>query len=213
MFGFYRLAAASPELRVADPAFNSEKIIEAARIAERHHAAAAVFPELAVSGYTCADLFHQPVLLDKSIETIIAIAGATAKKNIIIIAGAPFMFRNAVYNCAFVLQHGTVKGIVPKIFNPNYREFYEKRWFKSGRNIRNLEVSLPGLDYNVPFGTDLIFESGPAEFLSGNCRSNGDLQPFRQQRTGVQIRIPQAAGGTAERPLHLRLCLHLRRSA
>ena len=60
MFGFYRLAAASPELRVADPAFNSEKIIETALTAERHHAAAVLFPELAVSGYTCADLFHQP---------------------------------------------------------------------------------------------------------------------------------------------------------
>ncbi len=160
MFGFYRLAAASPALRVADPEFNSEKIIAAALAAERQHAAAVLFPELAVSGYTCADLFHQPVLLEKSLDAVVAIADAAAKKNIVIIAGAPFMFRNAVYNCAFVLQRGIVKGIVPKIFNPNYREFYEKRWFKSGRNIRNIEVSVPGLDYNVPFGTDLIFESG-----------------------------------------------------
>jgi NAD+ synthase (glutamine-hydrolysing) len=160
MFGFSRLAAASPELRVADPAFNCEKIIEAALAAERRHAAAVVFPELAVSGYTCADLFYQSLLLDKSLEAVIAIANATAKKNIIIIAGAPFMFRGAIYNCAFVLQRGTVKGIAPKIFNPNYREFYEKRWFKSGRNVRRTEASVPGLDYNVPFGADLIFESG-----------------------------------------------------
>lgn len=160
MFGFYRLGAASPELRVADPAFNCEKIIEAVLSANWHNAAALVFPELAVSGYTCADLFHQPVLLDKSIETILKIAASTAKQKIIILVGAPFAFRNSVYNCAFVLQHGIVKGIVPKTFNPNYREFYEKRWFKSGRNVRNIEASVPGLDYKVPFGTDLLFESG-----------------------------------------------------
>ncbi|MHB9138239.1 MAG: nitrilase-related carbon-nitrogen hydrolase, partial [Victivallaceae bacterium] len=160
MFGFYRLGAASPELRVADPAFNCEKIIEAVLSAERHHAAAVVFPELAASGYTCADLFHQPVLLDKALEAILKIAADTAKHKIITIVGAPFAFRNSVYNCAFVLQHGIVKGIVPKTFNPNYREFYEKRWFKSGRNVRNIEAAVPGLDYKVPFGTDLLFESG-----------------------------------------------------
>ena len=160
MFGFYRLGAASPELRVADPAFNCEKIIEAVLSANRHNTVALVFPELAVAGYTCADLFHQPVLLDKSIEAVLKIAADTAKQKIIIIVGAPFAFRNSVYNCAFVLQHGIVKGIVPKTFNPNYREFYEKRWFKSGRNVRNIEASVPGLDYKVPFGTDLLFESG-----------------------------------------------------
>jgi NAD+ synthase (glutamine-hydrolysing) len=160
MFGFYRLGAASPELRVADPAFNCEKIIEAVLSANRHNTAALVFPELAVSGYTCADLFHQPVLLDKSIEAVLKIAADTAKQKIIIIVGAPFAFRNSVYNCAFVLQHGIVKGIVPKTFNPNYREFYEKRWFKSGRSVRNIEASVPGLDYKVPFGTDLLFEFG-----------------------------------------------------
>jgi NAD+ synthase (glutamine-hydrolysing) len=162
MFGFYRLAAASPEMRVADVEFNTAKIIEAAKICDQNNAAAVVFPELAVTGYTCADLFHQQVLLKDSFSAVCKIADAFENSSMVIIVGAPLYYRNGLFNCAFVLQNGRIQGIVPKTFNPNYREFYDKRWFKSGKNIKCEEIECAELEQLIPFGTNLLFECDDA---------------------------------------------------
>jgi len=155
MYGFYRVAAAVPEIKVADPAFNAEKIIELANEAAEKSCAAVVFPELAVTGYTCADLFHQSALIDNAYKAVSSIASATKSFDTIIVIGAPFLWRSALYNCAFVLHRGEVKGIVPKSHLPNYREFYEKRWFASGKGIKPCVVDFQGSD--VPFGTNITF--------------------------------------------------------
>jgi len=155
MYGFYRVAAAVPEMRVADPAYNAEKIIELAAKAAEESCAAAVFPELSVTGYTCADLFHQSALLESTYDAVTEIAAATKSFDTLIVIGAPFLWRSALYNCAFVLHRGEVKGIIPKSHLPNYREFYEKRWFASGKGIKPVIVDFKGDD--VPFGTNIIF--------------------------------------------------------
>ena len=90
-----------------------------------------VFPELSLTGYTCADLFHQKMLLDASIDGIIEIKNSTRHLPIISVVGAPIQINNAVYNCAVVIGNDRILGIVPKTFLPNYNEFYEKRWFSS----------------------------------------------------------------------------------
>jgi NAD+ synthase (glutamine-hydrolysing) len=156
MYGFYRLATAVPEIRVADIEFNTAEIIELAKQADKQDAALVLFPEMSVSGYTCADLFHQPLLIDASLKAVKDIALALKNSELIIVVGACFTYQNGLYNCAFVLHRGQIKGIVPKTFNPNYREFYEKRWFKSGAKIRHETVGFDG--YDVPFGTDLVFK-------------------------------------------------------
>ncbi|OGV32256.1 MAG: NAD(+) synthase [Lentisphaerae bacterium GWF2_45_14] len=155
MYGFYRVAAAVPEMRVADPFYNAEKIIALAARAAKESCAAVVFPELAVTGYTCGDLFHQSILLDNSYDALMEIAAATKTFNTLIVVGCPFLWKSALYNCAFVLHRGEVKGIVPKSHLPNYREFYEKRWFTSGQGIKPVVVEFQGED--VPFGTNIIF--------------------------------------------------------
>ncbi len=168
MYGFYRVAAAVPELRVADPDFNRDRIVELIDAAEAKKASVVLFPELAVTGYTCADLFHQPLLIAKALETVVEIAAETAKRNITAIVGAPFCYNCAVYNCAFVLNKGAIAGIVPKNVLPNYREYYEKRWFESGKKINHYEeVEIAGkptffghglhflIDGNFRFGIEI----------------------------------------------------------
>lgn len=158
MFGFYRVAAAVPELRVADIDFNTDKIIKLIKEAEKNSTALIVFPELSVCGYTCADLFNQTTLIDKVYNALILIADATEQTNIVAVVGAPVICGNAIYNCGVVIQNGIIRGIVPKTYVPNYREFYEKRWFNSAKNLQCNEIEI---DHNmVPFGTNYFFSSG-----------------------------------------------------
>jgi NAD+ synthase (glutamine-hydrolysing) len=157
MFGFYRLAAASPRVKVADIAYNKRVIVATAKKADAEKAAAVLFPELAVTGYTCADLFNHELLLNKSAEAVVDIARKTKALNTVLIVGAPFQYCHGIYNVGFVIHQGHIKGIVPKIFNPNYREFYDKRWFHSGKGITGIEAELPGYKDKIPFGTDLLF--------------------------------------------------------
>ena len=134
-FGFYRVAAATPKLRLADIEFNTKEIFRYISDAERSNCTAITFPELAVTGYSCADLFHNSMLINKSATALEKIAEFTSDLNIIVIVGAPIKVRQHLYNCAVVIHHGQIRGLVPKINLPNYREFYEKRWFDSGVNI------------------------------------------------------------------------------
>ena len=158
MFGFYRLAAAVPRLHVADVRFNTKEVIGLIRRGIENQAAVILFPELTLTGYTCGDLFFQSRLLDESENAFREIAAACAGTKTVVVVGAPVRFKGRVFNAAVVLQNGAVRGIVPKSFLPNYREFYEKRHFSSGWNISGACADFAGAA--VPFGTDLLFEAG-----------------------------------------------------
>ena len=157
MFGFYRIVTAVPELRVADVRFNTERIVDLIKRGLDDQASVILFPELAITGYTCGDLFFQSSLLDKSEEAFREIAAASARSGAVIVIGAPVRFGGRVFNAAVVLRKGSVSGIVPKTALPNYREFYEKRHFSSPWNITGTTVDFAGA--TVPFGTDLLFEA------------------------------------------------------
>jgi len=134
-FGFVRVGAVVPSLRVGNVSYNVAELIRIIKEASLKEVQIVVTPELSVTGYTCADMFFQDVLLKRSLEGIKEIMEATKDDKIISIVGAPLKINNKLYNCAFVLQGGKVLGIIPKIFMPNYNEFYEKRWFESGENL------------------------------------------------------------------------------
>ncbi|MDO4460996.1 MAG: NAD(+) synthase, partial [Bacteroidia bacterium] len=160
--GFYRIATAIPTIKVADIQANVTEIIGLISGANEEDADVVVFPELCVTGYTCADLFLQSYFIDEAIGGVLDISMATKDMDIVSIVGAPLYFNGALYNCAFVLQHGAIKGIVPKQHIPNYGEFYEARWFKSGSEIP-AGAFHKGL--NAPIGTNFIF--GEAHFKFG----------------------------------------------
>ena len=135
MFGFYRLAAVCPTLKVADTAFNTDEIIRLATEATQNEAAIVVFPELCITGYTCSDLFHQELLLAKSLDALKKIAEAFAGSDSVIAVGLPLRMFGCLYNCAAFVQRGKLVAVTPKTHLPNQREFYEKRHFSSGRDL------------------------------------------------------------------------------
>lgn len=158
MHGFYRISACVPRLKVADVRYNIDEMKRLAAMPQNSESAVMLFPELAVTGYACADLFHNSALLEASDRGVAELAAAFAGLGAqIIVFGAPVQFRGRLFNAAVFVQNGRVLGVVPKINLPNYREFYEKRYFSSGRGIRNESFRFAGFD-NVPFGVDLIFD-------------------------------------------------------
>lgn len=158
MHGFYRISACVPRLKVADVRYNIDEMKRLAAMPQNSESAVMLFPELAVTGYACADLFHSSALLEASDRGVAELAAAFAGLGAqIIVFGAPVQFRGRLFNAAVFVQNGRVLGVVPKINLPNYREFYEKRYFSSGRGIRNESFRFAGFD-NVPFGIDLIFD-------------------------------------------------------
>jgi NAD+ synthase (glutamine-hydrolysing) len=139
--GFVRVAAIQTPVRIADPAANAAALLEAARRAAGKGAAVALFPELSLSGYSCEDLFQARDLLAASRKGIADLARETASLPLTLIAGAPFQAHDGrLYNCAFVLHGGRIRGAVPKTHLPNYGEFYERRWFASGAGV-DLQIS------------------------------------------------------------------------
>ena len=137
MFGFYRIASVCPTLKVADTEFNTDEIIRCGHLAKNEGAAVVVFPELCITGYTCGDLFHQELLLKKSLRSLLKIAKEFDDTDMIVAVGLPLRMFGKLYNCAALVQHGKFIGITPKIHLPNQREFYEKRHFNSGRDLLN----------------------------------------------------------------------------
>lgn len=135
MFGFYRIASVCPTLKVADVEYNTDEIIRCGLLAKKEGAAVVVFPELCITGYTCSDLFHQELLLKKSLVSLLKISKAFEDSEIILAVGLPLRIFGKLYNCAALLQRGRVIGVTPKIHLPNQREFYEKRHFNSGRDL------------------------------------------------------------------------------
>jgi NAD+ synthase (glutamine-hydrolysing) len=158
---FLRVAVCVPEVRVADPRFNVGKIVELAERASEAGAAVALFPELCVSAYSNDDLFQQDALLEASVEGVAELVRRSEDIFSVLIVGAPLRFDGKLFNCAVVIYRGAVLGLVPKTFLPNYREYYEKRQFTSGRYATSREVSFLG--EAVPFGNDLIFAADHME--------------------------------------------------
>src|SRR5581483_301727 len=155
--GYVRAAVCIPFLRVADPSFNVERTLGLARRASEMNAAVALFPELGISAYSNEDLFHQDALLSATESALGRLVSESRTIAPVIIAGAPLRFEGKLFNCGVVIYRGRVLGLVPKSYLPNYREFYEKRQFTSGRQALAREVLFLG--ERVPFGSDLIFEA------------------------------------------------------
>ena len=155
-YGFIRVGAVVPELKVANPKFNVEKIVEMIKDASKKEIGVLVFPELSITGYTCADLFMQDCLLKEALGGLERIKEETKKLPLVVIVGAPLKVGNQLYNCAVLLQKGHILGAIPKTYIPNYNEFYEKRWFASSEDLLETEITL--FDETVPIGTNLIFE-------------------------------------------------------
>jgi len=154
-YGFVKVAAAVPELRVAECKFNTEKIIELISVAEEKEMQFVCLPELSITGYTCGDLFFQERLISEAYNCLKKILEKTCGYRVVIMLGMPVTHQNKIYNCGVVIQSGAILGVVPKIFIPNYSEFYEQRWFKSGLGTTGQTVELFGV--SVPFGEDLLF--------------------------------------------------------
>ena len=155
--GFVRVATATPSVRPADVAFNRDAILAEARRADDARCDLVVYPELCLSSYAIDDLHLQGALLEAVEAAIANIAEASTDMAPVLLIGAPLRHRGRVYNCAIALARGRVIGVVPKSFLPNYREYYEKRWFSAGRDVANEAMLLAG--QTVPFGSDLIFEA------------------------------------------------------
>lgn len=161
-FGFLKVAAAVPHVRVGDCEYNVCRIVELAQQAAQRGVEIVTFPELAVTGYTCADLFLQSTLLNAADEGLARIARETRKLPLTVIVGAPLRHGSTLYNCAAVLTQGRVLGAVPKTYIPDYSEFYENRWFASGAGITEEQISIAG--QQADFGTELTFAVSGAEF-------------------------------------------------
>jgi NAD+ synthase (glutamine-hydrolysing) len=155
--GFIRAAVCVPSLRVADPAFNLEPTLDLARRASDAKAAVALFPELGISAYSNDDLFHQDALLEASKAAVARLVTESQALTPVLMVGAPLQFEGRLFNCAVIIHEGRILGVIPKTYLPNYREFYEKRQFTSGRDAVSREVSFLG--QRVPFGNDLVFDA------------------------------------------------------
>lgn len=161
-YGYVKVAAAVPRVKVADCKFNAREIEKEIIIAEGKGVQIIAFPELCVTGYTCGDLFAQQLLLEEAEMGLIQIVSNTRQLDIIAILGMPIAMNGVLLNAAVVIQKGKVLGVVPKTYLPNYKEFYEKRWFTSAVDVSERSVRLCG--QVVPMGTDLLFETADTTF-------------------------------------------------
>ncbi len=155
--GFLRVAAACPELRVADCPFNADRTLALMAQAERQGVNLLVFPECGLTGYTCHDLFHLSSLQRASEEALAKVIekGAAVYRGVAIV-GLPLAIEGQLFNCAAVVHAGKVLGIVPKTYLPNYKEFYDARYFCPADNANFSVASCAG--QSVPFGTNLLFD-------------------------------------------------------
>ena len=143
-YGFVKVAAAVPVVKVADVAYNVQQVESLIAQAEGRGVEVLVFPELCITGYSCQDLFKEQLLLDHAEGAILTLLDFTRKLDVISIVGLPIVINGLLYNCAAVIQGGTLLGIVPKTYLPNYAEFYEKRWFASSQDLNPTEIYFAG---------------------------------------------------------------------
>ena len=160
--GFVKVAAATPDIRVADVEFNTQNIINAIEEAQKNGAKILVFPELCVTGYTCSDLFDHSVLLKASRKSLLEIAENTNDKDMLVFVGAPLEVNGKLYNVAAAMNQGEIIGFTTKTFLPNYGEFYEMRQFTPGpQTVR--EITFEGK--KIPFGPQILFQAEGMEEL------------------------------------------------
>ena len=148
-YGFVKVAAAVPAVKVADVDYNVQQIESIIAQAEGRGVEVIVFPELCITGYTCQDLFKEQLLLDRAESAIITLLDFTRKLDIISIVGLPVIINGLLYNCAAVIQSGQLLGIIPKTYLPNYAEFYEKRWFASAQDLNPAVFYFAGTSVSV----------------------------------------------------------------
>lgn len=153
-YGFVKVAAAVPHVKVADCKFNVEKIESLITVAEGKGVQIIIFPEMSITGYTCGDLFGQQLLLEEAEMGLMQILNNTRQLDIISIVGMPVVVNSTVINAAVVIQKGKVLGVAAKTYLPNYKEFYEQRWFTSALQLATNNVRLCG--QIVPIGANLL---------------------------------------------------------
>jgi len=162
-YGLLRVATAIPTVKVADVEYNLKQHIQLIREAATQGVQLLAFPELSITGYTCADLFHHEPLLQATREALKHLAEATRGIDMAVVVGAPLTYQNRLYNCGVLLGDGKIVGIVPKVYLPNYSEFYEARWFASGAEVQaGAKISLGKLadqaHDDILFGQNLLFD-------------------------------------------------------
>ncbi len=168
-YGFIRVAAAVPVVSLADPAENAERICRLIDRAEDRAVSLLAFPELCVTGYSCADLFGQNLLIDAAEKAVARIARHTEGLGVCAVIGAPVRLDGRLYNCAIAIRDGKIHGAVPKIHLPNYNEFYESRWFTSGASSMGGEREITYAGQKTVFGTNRIFRIGGTAFAVEIC--------------------------------------------
>ena len=171
---FVRVAVGIPEVKVADPAFNSRQTVALMRQAADRHALLVVFPELGLSAYSCDDLFHQQALLDASRDALCEVLDASRDVPVIAVVGLPLSADGLLFNCAAVVHQGELLGLVPKTYLPNYREFYELRQFTPAENRLRDSINFAG-HRDVPFGNRLLFQVEDQPLLTFSVEICEDL--------------------------------------
>ena len=160
--GFLRVAVATPKIKVADVRFNTEAVLREIAEADRQGTSLLVFPELVLTAYTCADLFHQTILIERAAAALDEVAEATRHTQLVAVVGVPYMVDHKLYNCAAVLHAGRILALVPKKNLPNYSEFYERRWFTPGQTrvvTLTHRSAVTGEEYAIPFGMNILVEA------------------------------------------------------
>ena len=170
--GFIKVAAVTPKIKVADPAFNATEISKEIVQATERGAKIIVFPELCLTGYTCGDLFLQELLLTRAKEALSEVAGATEGSDALVFVGLPIVRNNKLYNVAAVLQDGEILAFIPKRYVPSYAEFYETRHFTPGNTVPE---PFYYEDKEVPFGTDILFQVDAVQGLTVGCEICEDI--------------------------------------
>src|SRR5260370_29042427 len=162
--GLVRVAAAVPSLRVADCDYNAQSILALLKRAEAEQVSVVVFPELSLTGYTCADLFQQTVLQRSALSALEKVVeqGSSVFSGLAVV-GLPFVVADRLFNCAAVFHAGRILGIVPKCYLPNYKEFYEERWFAPGANLPTRPIDILG--QKVPFGPNQLSQATDVDGL------------------------------------------------
>lgn len=161
-YGFVKVAAAVPRVKIADCNFNAKQLESLIAVADGKGVQIITFPEMCITAYTCGDLFGQQLLLEEAEMALMQILNNTRQLDIISILGMPVVINSTVINAAVVIQKGKVLGVVPKTYLPNYKEFYEQRWFTSALQVAETNVRLCG--QIIPMGTNLLFETSDTIF-------------------------------------------------
>ena len=170
---FVRLATCVPRVAVADPVTNGDELAALIDRGDRDGVAVMLFPELCLSAYAIDDLLFQSVLLDAVEAQIGRLVELSRERRPVIVVGAPLRWRGRLYNCAIAIHRGRLLGVVPKIYLPNYREFYERRHFTSGEAVRGEVMTLSGQE--TPFGIDLLFTATGASAFTFHIEVCEDL--------------------------------------